>query len=180
MDPLDPNPDSLRCSLVLPSRMSLRFSPEAVRTPSCKLFSRTIYINKYSVLHNKAIYTEAIRFCTCSVDFSSAFRYHCFIDPMGLLNMEGRLRVTSQTRLACHLLQHCMAGEFVCGSLSPQMDQYYSSLGTACLLGPSELAQTVTLLACIHEVPGSSLIGNTSCPNWGFSWLYSVTKGNSV
>lgn len=34
------------------------------------------------------------------------------------------LPLISQTRLAYHLLQHCMAVGFVCGSLSLQMDQY--------------------------------------------------------
>jgi hypothetical protein len=34
------------------------------------------------------------------------------------------LPVISHTRLAYHLLQHCMAVRFVCGSLSLQMDQY--------------------------------------------------------
>jgi hypothetical protein len=102
-------------------------------------------------------------FCTRSIHFSSVWClsvswYHCFIDPMGLLNMEGRLRVTSQTRLACHLLQHCMAGDFVCGSLSLQMDQYYSSHSHTASV-TSCIRRTGCRVSCTESVgPG----GNTT------------------
>jgi hypothetical protein len=49
----------------------------------------------------------------------------------------------------------------VCGVL---LLRGFAKLGAACL-GPSELAQAVTLLTGIREVTGSSLIQNTSCPN---------------